>query len=80
MIRIVDEKEEKSFEDIKAEYEGCIVLVQVKEMNRGTVYAYSDWNDIGKLTNLQIEMHKKGIELTKIRKSDTTHFSVFENN
>lgn len=77
MFEIVKETIEKSYDDIREEYKGYIVLVKKSGIKKGTVYALSDFDDLDRLSDLQIKLNSEGINTCKVRALGQNNFSLY---
>ena len=56
MLKIIKSEKVMPMEEIMKEYKGYVALVIAKETYTGSVYAYSDFDDLPKLTDIQFKL------------------------
>ena len=66
MFKIIDSKDIVSYDTVREEYNGYLILMINDSEDTGKVYAIADKKDMTKIANLQIEMHDKKIDTHKI--------------
>ena len=66
MFKIIDSDEKMSFDEAREKYRGFYILMKENDSESGTVCAISDWDDIVKISDLQIKMLKENIRTYQI--------------